>query len=182
MPMTRRLYLVARERPLLYGYLIVARARETGGPEGLRIVVDRRRPARREHEGTAGGARPEVERRAAPDIERVLSARGYTILRQASDGTDRWIHEAQDPRSGPRARSAGRRLAMLLGAGLAALIVGATALASPSETERLLDVVAHALSGVRDLAGGARKVPSRALEATGADESPAALAEGFREP
>ena len=72
--MTRRC-IVAHGASMLYGYLIVALARELERPDSMEIFIDRRQPA-----PAPGGAPLGVERRTHSAVEEALQNQGFVIL------------------------------------------------------------------------------------------------------
>jgi hypothetical protein len=133
--MERLLYIVAREQPLLVGYLRTRAG--AAAPQGhlVEIKLDGRRGERRRSSGTRDPERRTGERRVRPSLDDDLRSHGYAVV--PSEGGASWADEptpvvAWRPRSswGRRAARAGRRrwarwgsIVVLLAAVVGALVV-----------------------------------------------------------
>ncbi|MEX2222791.1 MAG: hypothetical protein WEG40_13420 [Candidatus Rokuibacteriota bacterium] len=81
--MERVLYVVARENPLLVGYLMTrTAARSSGGPL-VDIKLDERRGERRLASEARDPDRRSRDRRLRPSLDRDLRSRGYATVRQS---------------------------------------------------------------------------------------------------
>ncbi len=77
--MAQHLCIVARNNPLLLGYLNIALQHLRGGGDDLEIVIDRRPPASADAPEVPV-ARPAVEQRRLGGMDAQLQARGYAIV------------------------------------------------------------------------------------------------------
>ena len=80
MPMTEHLFVVARQRPDLYGYL----SREFSTEADVRVMMDRRGDERRrlgERRANSRGDRRQTDRRERPEAAEQITSLGYAFLR-----------------------------------------------------------------------------------------------------
>lgn len=138
--MERVLYVVAREQPLLIGYLMTAMGAQASGGRVVEVKLDERRAERRLSPDAREPERRRRERRLQPNLARDLRSRGYATVVQSKDSSSRTVEPAPAmvwrPRSslGQRAARAERRsrvwwgllLALLPGIGI--VIVAARAI------------------------------------------------------
>src|SRR5260370_7138261 len=87
--MGRVLYIVAREQPLLCGYLMTAVGARS--PDGLRVEIklDERRGERRLQREARDPGRREGERRRPPNYDSDLRSRGYAPAGQSETAPPR---------------------------------------------------------------------------------------------
>jgi hypothetical protein len=79
------LFVVSREQPQLYEYLV----RSLSGAEAIEVVLDRRRHDRREDPLSPARERRRRERRLRPDEPAQFFPLGYTIVRRPERRT--WL-------------------------------------------------------------------------------------------
>ena len=77
------LFVVARHNMQLYEYL----KQEFSG-EPVTVILDRRQGERRDGGQPSGEDRPAPERRARPDVDAALEARGFVVIAQPSPKTE----------------------------------------------------------------------------------------------
>jgi hypothetical protein len=76
--MPRVLYIVSREQPLLYGYLITFLVKQPEGGDDVEIIIDRRRE---EAQRDADPAKPLMDRRRHPEIDESIRSLGVAVVR-----------------------------------------------------------------------------------------------------
>ena len=79
--MTEHLFIVARQRPDLYGYL----SREFSSEADVRVMMDRRSGDRRregERRASARGDRRQTDRRSRSEAAEQINSLGYAFVRQ----------------------------------------------------------------------------------------------------
>ena len=140
--MERVLYVVAREQPLLVGYLMTTLGADPSRGRLLEIKVDGRRGERRLSGEARDPERRRRERRRRPGLDRDLRSRGYATVVQAGAGSSSTggpasaLAIAWRPRStwAQRAARAGRRSRGQWGLLILALLaaVGVTIVAARS--------------------------------------------------
>lgn len=115
--MKRVLHIVAREQPLLVGYLMTTEGGGSSRRHLVEIKLDERRAERRLSSAARDPERRSGERRLRPSLDSDLRSRGYATVVQSEDSPS-WTAEhkpepvrAWQPRStwGQRAARAGRR-------------------------------------------------------------------------
>jgi len=115
--MKRVLHIVAREQPLLVGYLMTTEGGGSSRRHLVEIKLDERRAERRQSSEARDPERRSGERRLRPSLDPDLRSRGYATVVQSEDSPS-WTAEhkrepvrAWQPRStwGQRATRAGRR-------------------------------------------------------------------------
>jgi hypothetical protein len=113
--MERLLYVVAREQPLLVGYLMTrAGARYSGGPL-VEIKLDERRGERRLASEARDPERRGGERRLRPSLDRDLRARGYATVVRSEAGPSLTAEPTPEPAMAWRPRSTWRQRAARAG-------------------------------------------------------------------
>jgi hypothetical protein len=139
--MERLLCVVAREQPLLVGYLMTAMSAQASEGRLVEIKLDERRAERRLSRDAKEPERRRGERRLQPSLAREFRSRGYATVVQSTDGSSRTVEPAPAPamvwrpRSsrGQRVARAGRRsrvwwglmLALLAGVGIVVVVARA---------------------------------------------------------
>lgn len=137
--MERVLYVVAREQPLLVGYLRTAMSAQASGGRLVEIKLDERRAERRLSRDAREPERRRGERRLQRSLAREFRACGYATVVQSNGGSSRTVEPAPvmiwRPRAswGQRAARAGRRsrvwwgliLALLAGVGIVVVVARA---------------------------------------------------------
>ena len=81
--MERVLYVVAREQPLLVGYLMTRVGGRSSGGHLVEIKLDERRGERRLQREARDPERRRGERRRQPNYDSALRARGYATVVQS---------------------------------------------------------------------------------------------------
>jgi hypothetical protein len=137
--MERVLYVVAREQPLLVGYLRTAMSAQASGGRLVEIKLDERRAERRLSRDAREPERRRGERRLQRSLAREFRACGYATVIQSNGGSSRTVEPAPAmiwrPRAswGQRAARAERRsrvwsgliLALLAGVGIVVVVARA---------------------------------------------------------
>jgi hypothetical protein len=101
------LYIVARERPGLRGYLMTRAGASVA--DGVEIKVDERRGDRRRSHEARDPDRRRAERRQHPSVDRDLRSRGYAAVAQSEARAARTRGPAREPAMTWRPRSTGWR-------------------------------------------------------------------------
>src|SRR5580765_5183230 len=95
--MERVLYVVAREQPLLVGYLMTAMSAQASGGRLVEIKLDGRRAERRLSRDARAPERRRSERRLQPSLAREFRSRGYATVVQSKGGSSRTVEPAPAP-------------------------------------------------------------------------------------
>ena len=155
--MAQHLCIVARDNPLLLGYLNIALDYLSRGGDELEIVIDRR-PDPAALESLNGAApMPAIDQRHIQGVEELLRARGYAIVTREAGHAWRLASESEAPaRAGadetaPRApllepSSAAWRRALLAAAALAVVVLGASVGMPGDLLDRAFDTAGQAVS------------------------------------
>ena len=101
--MRRVLYIVARERPALRGYLMTRTGARSS--DVVEIKADERRGDRRRSSEARDPERRRAERRRHPSLDRDLQARGYATVMQSEGRATRTRGPAREPAMTWRPRS-----------------------------------------------------------------------------
>lgn len=110
--MERVLYVVAREQPLLVGYLMTATSAQASGGRLVEIKLDERRTERRLSRDAREPERRQGERRLQPSLARAFRSRGYATVVQSEGGSSQTVAPAPSPAMVWRPRSSwGQRTA-----------------------------------------------------------------------
>jgi hypothetical protein len=110
--MERVLYVVAREQPLLVGYLTTRVGAPSPAGHLVEVKVDERRGERRRSREARDPERRSGERRLRPSLDRDLRSRGYATVVQSEAGSSWTAEPTPEPAMAWRPRSTwGRRAA-----------------------------------------------------------------------
>jgi hypothetical protein len=185
--MAQHLCIVARDNPLLLGYLNIALDYLSRGGDELEIVIDRR-PDPAALESLNGAApMPAIEQRQIQGVEELLRARGYAIVTREAGRAWRLASESDAParaasdETAPRASlielgSTAQRRALLAAAALAVVVLGASVGMPGDLLDRAFDAAGQTVSwlhGTSERSSGPASPPREPVPPAGA-QAPAA--------